>query len=381
MDKLTHAIVRLFNEERFYAELLIHMDRIITDKIPTAGVCIKSNVQLHINPKFFESLTQDEQIAILKHECQHILNNHINRFKDLAPEVYNNESKDVADAIINNLKFQSLNIAADCAINSGIKHIPEFGMLPEKFGLKPGETMEYYAEQLKNNDKLKQMIDFDGHKLWIDSDGSNEELKEKIRKLVNKAAEKTRQAGKMTNDHEVLVERLNYKPKDWKTDLRRFVAKSLNIQIDTSKKRRNRRYGILHPGVIKREELHIGVAVDTSGSISDEELSQFMAEIANIAKHALVTVVEADTEVKNSYIFDTKKQYKIKGRGGTAYQPALDYFSNETDVDGVIYFGDMDNYDHETLKKPKYPVLWAIVGKQNPPASWGTSIKIEVNRK
>lgn len=379
-DKLTRAIVKLYDEERFYAELLIQMDRIISEEIPTLGVCVKDHVQLHVNPKYFDSLTIDEQVAVLKHECQHILNNHIERSKEIAPEVYAKPT-DAIDSLINNAKHQVVNIAADCAINEGIRNLPEGCCYPKLFDLQGGQTLEFYLENLKNNDKLKKLTHFDDHSLWKESDGEKEEIKEKIRKAVNKAAKETKDAGKLTYDQEMLVDRMNYKPRDWKSDLKRFAARAIETKLESSKKKRNRRYGIMYPGTVKEETLHIGVAIDTSGSISDEALCQFMAEIGNIAKYATVTVVEADTKVQNSYIFDPKKTYKVKGRGGTAYQPALDYFTNETDVDGVIYLGDMDNYDQEKLTKPRYPVMWAIIGNQKPPADWGSITKVEITKK
>lgn len=379
-DLLGAAIIRLFNEERFYAELVLQMDRIINTNIPTIGVCIKDKVQLHVNPEFFANIPLEEQVAVLKHECKHILHEHIPRAKELAPEIYNKPDA-VEDAIINTAKHKTLNVAMDCSINPGIPNAPKEGCFPKNFDLPDNNTMEWYLENLKDNEKLKHLTEYDGHSLWAESEGEKEELKEKIKSAVNKAAKSAKNAGSMSYEDQLLVDRLNYKPRDWKADLRRFAARSLEILLATSKKKRNRRYGILYPGVIKEEKLHIGVAIDTSGSISDEMLSQFMAEVGQIAKSAIVTVVEADCEVKNSYLYDPKKVYKIKGRGGTAYQPAFDYFTNETDVDGVIYLGDMDCFDAEPLKKPKYPVLWAIVGNQKPPASWGSVTKVEVNKK
>lgn len=380
-DALSQAIVRLYEQERFYAELVLQMDRIVTKNIPTAGVCIKNKIQLHVNPEFFAEQTHEAQVAILKHECQHILNDHIARAKDIDPTIYETGGKkDVADALINSAKHQVINVAADCSINPGIPDLIKDGMFPEKFGLPDGETLEYYVEKLKNNEQLKEMTGVDGHELWAESEGDKEILKEKIRRSVNEAAKKAKEAGKMSAEHTHLVDRLNYKAKDWKSDLKRFAARAVETMLVQSKKKRNRRYGIMYPGVVKEELLHIGVALDTSGSISDEALCQFMAEVANIAKYATVTVVEADSEVKNSYLFDPKKKYEVKGRGGTAYQPAFDYFTKQTEVDGVIYFGDMDCFD-EQLIKPKYPVLWAIVGNQNPPASWGARTKVEVTQK
>ena len=40
----------------------------------------------------------------------------------------------------------------------------------------------------------------------------------------------------------------------------------------------------------------------------------------------------------------------------------------------------MDCFDEE-IKKPKYPVLWAVVGDQEPPASWGFRTKVVVTKK
>lgn len=376
-DLLSRTIISLYKQERFYAEILLQMDRVISKKVPTAGVCIKDKIILYVNPDFFSSLTELERVAILKHECQHILNNHIDRAKEMSPDIYA-KTGDVIDDIINSQKHKVINIAMDCSINPGIPDMPEGGMLPSLFKLKDGETMEWYTNQLKNNKKLTEITKFDDHSIWSESEGEKEELKEKIKKVINKAAQNTRNCGSMSADDELLVDRLNYKPRDWKSDLKRFAARALETTLRSSRKKRNRRYGVLFPGSVKEELLHIGVALDTSGSVSDDALCQFMAEVGNIAKYATVTVVEADTEVKNSYIFNPKKKYKVKGRGGTAYQPAFDYFTNETEVDGVIYFGDMDCYDLQAITKPKYPVIWAIVGNQKPPVDWGSQTKVEI---
>lgn len=380
-NSLSRAIIRFYEKERFYAEILMQMDRIVTNRIPTAGVCIKDKVQLYINPTFFDSLSEEEQVAVLEHECKHILHNHITRSKEAAPEVYDGNKKDIVDSLINTQKHKLVNIACDMAINPGISNIPSFAVIPEAFNLPEGHVMEWYLASLKDKDKAKELTKYDGHDLWDESEGSKEELKEKIKRVVKEAAVKAQAAGSLSYNDQLLVDRLLHKPRDWKAELKRFAANSLSIKLRSSRKKRNRRYGIMYPGTVKEELLHIGVAIDTSGSVSNEALHQFMAEIGNIAKYAVVTVVEADSAVKNSYVFDPKKKYAVSGRGGTAYQPAFDYFTKETEVDGVIYFGDMDCFDTEAIKKPKYPVLWAIVGEQDPPVKWGSQTRIEIKTR
>lgn len=379
-DIVTQAIINLYEEERFYAELVATMDRIITDKIPTAGVCIRDNIELHINPEFFASLPPAERVGVLKHECEHILRSHISRMKDYDPSIYA-KTDETSKNIINSMKHRSLNIAADLAINGLMKGIPESGMFPEKFDLPKGETFEWYIEKLKDNEKMKEMGEgeFDDHSIWGDSEGIEEIIKGKIAKAVKDAAAKTRAAGQMTAENELAVYKFAAETVNWKAQLRRFVARSIETVLDSSKKKRNRRYGIMYPGTIKTEVLHIGIAMDTSGSVSNEALNQFMAEIHAISKQGVkLTVVEADSEIKNAYEYNPKKAYKVAGRGGTAYKPAFDYFNELKTIDGMIYFGDMDAFDTETLKKPKYGVLWAIVGDQNPPANFGQQIRIKV---
>lgn len=374
-DILTEAIVKLFENERFYAELVLSMDRVLSTRIPVAGVRIgKHNIELTINPEKFAELSIDERIAVLKHECAHILNDHIPRSKELAPHVYE-KVKDKIERAINKMKHHGINIACDLAINPGIKNIPDWTVNPKQFDLPDGNTMEWYFRELRNNEKAKNFMEFDDHTLWAESEGDEDILREKIRSHINKSAQK---AGTLTSEQQYLVNKLNQSKKDWRAELKRFAANQIESTIETSKKKRNRRYGISQPGYVKVEVLTLGIAIDTSGSVSDEALDQFMAEIGKIAQYAKVIVVEADSEVKNSYVFDPKKHYEISGRGGTAYQPAFDYFNDNYEIDGLIYFGDMDCYDQEEIKKPKYPVLWAIVGDQDPPTDWGSRTKVKV---
>jgi len=372
-DAVSQAIVALFDKEMFYAEVIAGMRRINNPHIPVAGVCIKDQIELHINIPIFAAHSLTERTAILKHECEHILRNHIVRIREIAPDVYKKDGDEI-DSFINGAKHKVLNIAADCAVNSHVRGLPENCILPNLFELPDNQTVEWYLENLKDNEKLKELTEYDDHSLWDESEGSKEILKEKIRQAVNSAAIRTRAAGRMTHDDELFVSELNKSVVNWREQLKRFVAKTIESRLELSKKKRNRRYGVMFPGHAKVEDLHVGVAIDTSGSVSDAALTQFMSEINAISKYAKITIVEADSEVKDAYIYDPKKKYTIKGRGGTAYQPAFDYFTENTDVDAVIYFGDMDTSD--VVIKPKYPVLWAIVGHSKPPADFGSQIRI-----
>jgi predicted metal-dependent peptidase len=171
------------------------------------------------------------------------------------------------------------------------------------------------------------------------------------------------------------VTEMNKSQVNWKQQLRQFFVNTLNSSRIATRKRRNRRYGIIQPGFKKKPELHLGLCVDTSGSISDKELSTFWGEIASIHGHGVsITIIEADCVVQNVYEFDPKKTPEFKGRGGTAYSPAIQK-AIELKVDGIIYCGDFDSAD--TPENPKKPFLWVGVRNSPPPATFGKVIYLE----
>lgn len=375
-------IIRLIKEEPFFTYLLLQMKLHITSTIPTAGVNITNTVNLFINPEFFKQMTLKEQVAVLKHEALHIVFNHLGRATDISTSV------------------AAFNMPADIAINQLIPNIPQTLIIDGKEcksatyenalenypDLDPKESAEYYYYQLKNNQDKQSgegsgdgMNTIDNHDLWKEGCQDPEIIKERIKEIVNKAAEQARQAGNIPGQLEIAIEALNKNTKNWKSDLRRFVANTSEILIEKSRKVRDRRYGIIFPGDKKESKLKLAIAVDTSASVSNEELMQFFAEIDNIChNNTTVTIIEADCEVGKVYDYKPKMKLDITGRGGTMYQPAIDK-ANELDVDGLIYFGDMEVFD-EKLNKPKFPVLWAIVGDAKQPATWGWNTKIEVKK-
>ena len=136
---------------------------------------------------------------------------------------------------------------------------------------------------------------------------------------------------------------------------------------------------MIKPGLTKKYKGKIAVCVDTSGSMSDEDLTRCYAEIHKISQTTPVeiVVIEADSNISRVYKFDAKKKPSFSGRGGTAYQPAIDK-AVELKVDGIMYLGDMDAFDTPT--DPKLPFMWVIVGASEnvkPPANFGKVMHID----
>ena len=395
MNKLQQSIISLIFSEPFYGHLISKMRITKTDKIPTAGVYITDKINLTYNEDWLESLELIDVVKVLKHECAHILQEHITRAKQIGAT-----SQEL---------HKRFNIATDATINTHdliptvekiggvtIKSLNEMlkGMLDKanekdkgkrKFKpLEEGKLAEYYYNRL--NEFAEENADIlpegggmgetmDDHSTWEQSEGNEEMQKEIAKQAINEAVKGAGGIGNLPGDIAALVSDMNKSQVNWKQQLRQFYVNTLKSTRIATRKRRNRRYGILQPGHKKKPELHLGLCVDTSGSVSDEELTMFWAEMQSISScDVKITIIEADCIVQNVYEFDPKKTPEFKGRGGTSYNPAIKK-AIELKVDGILYCGDFDTADKP--ENPNKPFLWVGVRNSPPPASFGRVIYLE----
>lgn len=246
------------------------------------------------------------------------------------------------------------------------------------------QNFEYYYEILKKEEEKNQQnqqgqgqgkgqpqqgdgqgqggpMTLDDHSAWHESNASEDQITEKVKEVVNKAVEQTsaKDMGNVPGNIMKAIQELNHVPKDWRQDIQRFVARTTEILIETTRKKRNRRYGIVFPGYKILPKLKIAIGLDTSGSVGDEELAQFHSEICRLHNMGIeLHVIECDTQVNQVYKFDPKKEFKVIGRGGTAFKPVFDEAA-KLEIDGLIYMTDGECYG-EKIPTPKYQVLWAL---------------------
>ena len=77
-DSLAKTSKELMLKEPFYGLFLISLNKIWSDRVPTAGVAKNNiNYQLVINPEFWGSLSDPHKLGLLKHELLHIAFFHI----------------------------------------------------------------------------------------------------------------------------------------------------------------------------------------------------------------------------------------------------------------------------------------------------------------
>ena len=146
---------------------------------------------------------------------------------------------------------------------------------------------------------------------------------------------------------------------DWKAYFRRFIAASTSVVTKKTKRKESNRF-IGMPGLKFNPKHKLLIAVDTSGSVSDKELANFMAELEFISKAGTkMTVLHCDAGIANIEEYSKKTSVTVYGRGGTDFDPPVEYLNrNKTKYTCLVYFSDGECCP-PSIKTTK-PILWVM---------------------
>tara|TARA_Y100000593_G_scaffold2242_1_gene4468 strand:- start:36795 stop:37997 length:1203 start_codon:yes stop_codon:yes gene_type:complete len=362
-DLQLHAY-RLLMDEPFFAALSRKIEKRADYGIPTAGVRVdpdSAQFEMIYNPDFFAKLPEEHVRGVLKHEFYHLIFDHVTTRK---PE---------------GVDHKVWNIAADLAINSHlVGELPEMACMPGVGpfeGLPLGKTAEWYLANMPKQEESEggsgdgdggegdgegqpdadNPGSFDDHSGWDDSAASpeqqaaNQMAKERLKQAMKDAAQEAAQSAKGWGSvsgevKQEILKRLETKV-DWKKVLRYFIKTSQRANRRSSVKRINKRYAYIHPGKKTQRQAKIAIAIDQSGSVSNDMLESFFAELNSLAKLAEFTVVPFDTDVDESKVYVWKKGQNKKAErvlcGGTCFNAPTEYVNNNS-FDGVIILTDME---------------------------------------
>lgn len=361
-DLVSKTSKNLIFEEPFYGLFLVGLNKSFTDKIPTAGVSKNGiGVQLAVNPDFFNSLSERHRIGLLKHELLHISFGHL-----IMRDMYSDH--------------KLFNIAADLEINQYIDSadLPEGGLtfnsfpelqFPNKAGTKIYYDILEKARQDGSCPSLDSLLDqMDGnspycHGTWEDFEDIPEAEKKLIQKQIDHQVKENadsteKRCGNIPGELADLIQRLRHvEPAkfDWRGYLRRFVGNSSIVFTKKIRRKYNKRY-MSNPGLKIKFKNHICVGVDTSGSVSQNELKEFFSELTHMHKTGhKITIVQCDTKINSIKDFNPKQDWEIHGRGGTIFQPVIDHYNQFGKYTALIYFTDGEaSTPHECPKN----ALW-----------------------
>jgi predicted metal-dependent peptidase len=368
-DKIEQARIQLIKNEPFFGRILCMCSVKEDNKCPTAGARITKEGQFQIvyNRQFMESLTPKQQVGVWKHEVCHLLFSH---------KMGNRKNK------------KRLNIAMDMSINGyiGKENLPQGGQFAEDKGFEQYLTSEMYYHLLggdsKDETQQEAGYEFDDHS---GLDGEEfEAASEELKKAIIEGA--AREAAKGLGASNIPLEMLKMLDIDiysdgtlsWKTLLRKYAKDTLtNTKISTRNKP-NRRMGFSADGSTDDRLPNIYIAIDESGSIDEELLIDFTAEINRLFKEysGNIKVMHFDTEISKVETFkksvDIVRRY---GGGGTDPSPCFEMFDKEKG-DLLIMFTDGIFFGPQTCKRGKN-VLFLIYNNNGFVPEFGKAIIIK----
>lgn len=192
-------------------------------------------------------------------------------------------------------------------------------------------------------------------------------------------AQQAIQAGKLGSELARMIDHLLQPQLPWRALLARYMTAT--ARDDYSYLRPSQREGDFILPTLRSHQLELVVAVDTSGSIRERELAEFIAEIDALKGQvqARVTLLPCDAQLCEGapWVFepweDLTPPDAIGGGGGTSFRPVFDWVEH-TDMhpDLMVYFTDAQS--DFPPDAPHYPVIWLVKGRSQVP--WGQRIQL-----
>ena len=335
---LDRAVKTLLIREPFYGLFLLNLNRYYGDKCDTACVCRNGiNTELCVNKKFWDTLSDDEQLGVLHHELNHILFKHIT-----SSEYFGDHNK--------------FNKAADLEVNSYIPVLQKDPYYyPARFNLENNKGTKFYYEKLPDepdqpqDDSGNSYDPNDSHASWKDFQDLSDAEKELVNQQIDYQAKNTAEhvqklIGSIPGElKEYLDSLFKIKPQvfNWKAYFRRVIGNLITSELYLTRMRPSRRFPDSR-GVKFKRKPHVLVGVDTSGSVNDKELEDFFSEIYYLWKSGVkVTIAQVDTKIEHIEEYNGKFNKEIYGRGGTEFTSLINYYNErKKDFSTLVIFTD-----------------------------------------
>ena len=380
--KKAHIALMKHRETALYSGvMLMGKNAVIEDNV----TAYTNGVDKKYGREFISKLTDPELRGLILHENLHVALKHIPRFKK--------EFKDNAQAI---------NVATDYAVNDVIMNLndrdlcklPEGGLYDAKYhNWSVREIYEDLKKQQKQNkdsgkgESLGKTLDEHG---FEDAQNmTDEEAKEMSGKIDKALREGGILAGRMGAKIPRVIGDMLEPKVDWREVLREFVSSATKGNDEYTWRRFNKRQmanDIYLPSMENESIGELIVAIDTSGSIGGQELTEFASELASICSVATpskVRVLWWDTEVHGEQVFlpehydNIKDLLKPQGGGGTMVSCVSEYLNKQrVEAEATIVF--TDGYlESEITWNVKCPTLWLVTQNNNFVAPSGKVVKKE----
>jgi predicted metal-dependent peptidase len=386
-EKLITARVGLLLRASFFGNLATRLKLVNADEwCPTAAT---DGRNFYYNSRFINMLRPKEIEFLFGHEVLHCVYDHFGRRGDRDPQLFN--------------------IANDYCVNADLKkhNVGEFittvpCLYDKKYdGMSSEEIYDLLMENAEKVDigkliqqLLDEHLDGDGDD---DSDGDGDKdgegksrpklsaadkqaIRDEIKEAVLAAAAASDGAGNLPAGVKRLIQDLTEPKMNWRELLRMQLEST--IKSDYTWMRASRKgwhMDAVMPGMQLEPMIDIAVAIDTSGSIGEAMLKDFLGEIQGIMDSFpayRIHVFCFDTEVHNpaqynSENLDVITEYEPAGGGGTDFTAIYDYLkAEEIEPKRLVVF--TDGYPFGSWGDENYTdTVWILHGTTSIVPPWG----------
>jgi len=379
-DKLIKSRVSMLLKYPFWGPLAA---RLKLEEVEWCKTIATDGRKFYYNPEFVSKLSDGEMIFGFAHELGHIIFEHMTRRGDKEPQVWNM----AGDYIINNMLIRE-------GVGTQITTVPI--LADRKY---EGMTAdEVYDDLMENAVKIQmtfdEHLDMDGEGDGDGDEGKDGKGKPKFKKLSEEEKKALRDewkeaviqsaknagAGNTPGDIKRLVQDITAPVMDLRDLLR--IQFSGSVKSDYTWMRPNRKAwhtGAVMPGQLPGEELDIVVALDASGSVGNEMISDFLGMVQGALDQFTsykVRIITFDTNTYNEEIFTSDdgrdmNEYNVQGGGGTDFDCVWHWMTkNDIQPHQLVMF--TDGYPYGSWGDPDYcDTLFVVHGSRDITAPFG----------
>ena len=361
---------RVLAKYPFFGGVAANADYIADSTIPKTA---NDGESIYYNPEYLAGLTAGDQVYALAHELCHVAFRHDQR----------GEGKDIrvwqvaADAVVNQwLKRDGMNIPAGEidlpeAIDYDAEQFYEI-LLAEKIemdliGGQIGEDQKLGDGRLADSSDQEDDLDEAKEIRWEEWDPEEDEDVEVEVREVARAGNADKRDTRDIKNIGSRIPRINW---------RMLLRETVNYGVDWSFQRATIEEGIIRPSLEELPMPETEIVIDTSWSVDDDLLRDFLRECKNILKFSKVKAGCFDTrfygfkEIKTDTDID---EMVFEGGGGTDFNVATEAFSLR--VDNRVIFTD----GQAPMPDKPLNAIWLVYGDEeiNPPGGRVIHIPIQ----
>lgn len=389
-ERLVKSRVKLLRESPFFGTLLLNAKCVVTDSIPTAAT---DGDILMLNEDFMQAQSQPHFQSILLHEVLHMALEHVERLK--GPFTADPLTANIAaDIVVNGIiQDNHLPLPEEATTDNELKHLSVmeiYSILKQKQQQNPNHLQDTYGSKgnqcLQPNKKPNGGGGGDNKENGTSSGvGGSRGEKTNWKDVLNKAKTiaKTKSYGLQGAGLKRIFDDLLEPTINWRDALYKYITTAR-----TDFEAYDRRF--IHTGQYLDDlgggKIKVAVFMDTSGSVDEKLLGEFIAELRfaiNSMPNISGEMWYFDTELyPQGDIEEVLGTPRLQGGGGTSFEKPLRKMQKFAEDDGttqVLGLIFTDGYANlKDLPIPECPVMWCISpgGVENEHIKFGEVVRI-----